>query len=155
MKRSTAFYLIPAAIFSLILIQYCYYTSDFKKFVTNKIKCIYTEDIHTPENVKRKNKNILYWGGVFGHADFYLGFGSKIFEGCEVSNCFATDNRCYLPVDQFDAILFHGREYFVDENRPENRSQSQYYIYVNQESPVHTHPWTGSDNFFNWTMTYR
>lgn len=154
MKRNTAIYLVPAVIFSLILIQYCYYNSDFKRMYTNNFKCVINDIKRTPDNVQYKN--ILYWNGAFGHADFYLGFGSKIFEGCEVSNCFTTDNRCYQPVDQFDAVLFHGREYIWEtQDKPENRSKDQVYIYVNQESPPNTPKWIGSDNFFNWTMTYR
>ncbi|XP_018577371.1 alpha-(1,3)-fucosyltransferase C-like [Anoplophora glabripennis] len=120
----------------------------------NNFKCVINDIKRTPDNVPYKN--ILYWNGAFGHADFYLGFGSKIFERCEVRNCFTTDNRCYLPIDQFDAVLFHGREYIWEtQDKPENRSQAQVYIYVNQESPANTPKWIGSDNFFNWTMTYR
>ncbi|XP_018564446.1 alpha-(1,3)-fucosyltransferase C-like [Anoplophora glabripennis] len=139
MKRNTGLFLVLTTISCLLLLQYLYYTSVSR---------------NAPENVE--SKNILYWTKMFDRADFYLGLGSQIFEGCEFSNCYATVNKSYLPVDQFDAILFHGNEYhWEDQGKPESRSRHQYYIYSNQESPIYSTQGFGPVNFFNWTMTYR
>lgn len=94
---------------------------------------------------------------MFGQLDFSLGLGDKIFENCIYKNCFATHNKEYLPVEKFDAILFHGIEYQRElHGQPQKRNLEQVYIFSNQESPIHT-PYFIKDynNFYNWTMTYR
>lgn len=139
MKRNTGLFLVLIIISCLLLLQYFYYTSNFGR---------------VSDNVQFRH--ILYWTRMFDRADFYLGFGSHIFEGCEFSNCYATDNKSRLPVDEFDAILFHGNEYqWEHQAKPEARSPNQYYVYSNQESPAYSLQGFGPDNFFNWTMTYR
>lgn len=139
MKRNTGLFIVVTIISCLLLLQYFYYTSYSGR---------------VPENVQYKS--ILYWTQMFDRADFYLGLGSQIFDGCEFTNCYATNNKSHLPVDQFDAILFHGNEHrWEDKAKPENRSPDQYYVYSNQESPAYSLQGFGPDNFFNWTMTYR
>ncbi|KAG5893232.1 hypothetical protein JTB14_013394 [Gonioctena quinquepunctata] len=101
-------------------------------------------------------KYILYWTDMFDRADFYFGFGDNIFENCPVSNCFATNNKSLLPVDEFDAVLFHGVEFNVNfYGIPTKRSAKQVYVYSNQEAPANTPLRHMPRDFFNWTMTYR
>lgn len=139
MEGNVGLFLVLTIVSCLLLLQYLYYTSVSRSVPANA-----------------QFKNILYWTNMFDRTDFYLGLGSQIFEGCEFSNCYATNNRSYIPVNQFDAILFHGNEYeWENEMKPENRSQDQYYVYSNQESPIYTTQRYGPHNFFNWTMTYR
>lgn len=100
---------------------------------------------------------ILYWTKMFGVEDFELGFGQEIFGKCRVNNCFATSKKDLISVENFSAIIFHGREY--NENRhgkPSKRIRSQIYVYGNLETPIYTsRSFLYPKGFFNWTMTYR
>lgn len=94
---------------------------------------------------------------MFRAEDFYLGLGSKIFEKCTYTNCYTTHIRNKLPVEKFDAVIFHGVEYRRKAfGVPEKRNPNQIYIYSNMESPDNT-PISSEtfQNFYNWTMTYR
>ncbi|KAK4879804.1 hypothetical protein RN001_007950 [Aquatica leii] len=101
-------------------------------------------------------KYILFWTPYFNASDFFIGFGSKAFSECEHTNCFTTNNRSYLNVDKFDAILFHSIMYRKGYHKePAIRNPNQIYVYVNTESPIYTGNLKIYDSFFNWTMTYR
>lgn len=105
-----------------------------------------------------RTKYILYWTDMFRHKDFYLGFGSQIFENCSVKNCYTTNDKTLMPIEHFDAILFHGAEYTVERyGKPEKRNPHQVYVFSNQESPeFHPYIYESSEKwFYNWTMTYR
>ncbi|KAK4878319.1 hypothetical protein RN001_010825 [Aquatica leii] len=106
---------------------------------------------------KENVKHILFWTPFFSIEDYLIGFGSKPFSQCEYKNCFFTNNKSFLSVDKFDAILFHGSIY--DKNRygePPTRKPNQVYVYVNGEPPLLTAPNLKLFNsFYNWTMTYR
>lgn len=93
---------------------------------------------------------------MFNREDFYLGLGN-IFQNCSISNCYTTSDKTLKPIEQFDAILFHGVEYDIYADFvPTNRSSNQIYIFSSQESPQHTRDLSGfKENFYNWTMTYR
>lgn len=103
------------------------------------------------------SRSILYWMKMFDAEDFYLGFGRKIFANCPVTNCFTTNNKNEMPIENFDAIIFHGPEYKVwSYGTPAKRKSSQFYIYGSMESPIYTSSALKyNQGFFNWTMTYR
>ena len=59
------------------------------------------DQIDLSEPKKDKNdglKYILYFTSYFHMKDYQFGFGQEPFEkfGCEVTNCFATNNKTYL-----------------------------------------------------------
>jgi alpha-1,3-fucosyltransferase len=114
-------------------------------------------EIKIPPPNKTNVKRILYWTPMFQAVDFNLGLGEKIFENCTYNNCHATHFKEALPIEKFDAILFHAIEYNEAAfGKPEKRSPGQVYIFSNQESPVHTPSFIKHYNdFYNWTMTYR
>lgn len=112
------------------------------------------------ESIFQKNpqrKVILYWTTMWSRSDFWLGLGDEIFKNCPYSNCFTTNQHDYIPVDQYDAIIFHGPQYGENSafGRPEKRKTDQIYIFYNQESPSNTRKTSELNNFYNWTMTYR
>lgn len=105
--------------------------------------------------VKKMNKTILYWNPFFGNYS-YFGHGWEAFQHCEINSCYITSNRNYLPVDEFDAVLFHSAEYtFGKHKRPEKRDPKQRYIFYTWETATNrvtdSHFWYG---FYNWTMTF-
>nr|CAH7760466.1 unnamed protein product [Callosobruchus chinensis] len=108
-------------------------------------------------HVATRTKYILYWTKMFDRDDFNFGFGREIFRSCPISSCFATNNRSLRPIEDFDAILFHGVEYLQEGKygRPEKRSRNQVYVFVSQESESNTPIYENFDGFYNWTMTYR
>ncbi|KAL3286435.1 hypothetical protein HHI36_000943 [Cryptolaemus montrouzieri] len=99
------------------------------------------------------NISILYWTKMFQTDDFNLGFGPHIFQKCEYSNCFTTNNRSLLNIDEFSAIVFHHAD-FKSNDLPQVRSSKQYYIFFNLESPLNSFTKPRND-FYNWTMSYR
>lgn len=103
-----------------------------------------------------KTKTILYWNDFFGSEDMGLGLGSDIFKNCPVSNCYTTKIRD-LPVELFDAIIFHGARYSTRyDSYPEKRNPHQKYIFYSLESPYNTKfDDTVNEHFYNWTLTYR
>ncbi|XP_049817414.1 alpha-(1,3)-fucosyltransferase C-like [Aethina tumida] len=102
-----------------------------------------------------KVKHILFWTKAWDNEDFYLGLGSEPFKRCPINNCFTTSDKKFMPVEDFDAVLFHGAEYTLEKyGKPQKRKHNQVYVSTNRESPINT---VDDDfkNFFNWTMTYR
>lgn len=100
---------------------------------------------------------ILYWDGMWEYRDFGLGVGDEIFKNCPVNNCYATINKTLIPIEEFDALIFHGVQYTEwFGNKPAKRNPKQVYIYFNLENPFNT-PLNlkYSGGFFNWTLTYR
>lgn len=109
-------------------------------------------DVHT--------KYILFWTGI---KNFHLPNtnGNDLFEQhCSWKNCFITEDKNLIPVDEYDAIMF-----FIPtstdhpkETLPTKRNPHQRYIFVNSESPIRFHDSNAQyvyNNFYNWTMTYR
>lgn len=106
-----------------------------------------------------KTKTILLWNTCFSSIDCYFGLGKKTFydHNCPVQDCEIIIDREELPINQYDAIVFHGPEYnpkFKDDY-PSLRSGNQRYVYLTQESPRNYHIQGNLDRYFNWTMTYR
>lgn len=75
-------------------------------------------------------KNILYWNKFFSKSDMNLGLGSKIFENCPAKNCYTTNNKSLMNIDDFDAIVFHIPTFKVEESGiPQRRKINQKYIF--------------------------
>ncbi|XP_076245529.1 alpha-(1,3)-fucosyltransferase C isoform X2 [Calliopsis andreniformis] len=104
--------------------------------------------------IGNKTMKILFWNTMFGDKTFYLGKGD-IFYKCPVNDCYATHDKSYTDLLDFDAVLFHGNELNLWD-LPTKRSPQQWYVFVNLESPVNR-PLADQfyENFFNLTMTYR
>lgn len=116
----------------------------------------------TNETKIRDIKYILYWTKMFNSPTFFFPkTGSELFEGCEYNNCYATDNKTLVPIEDFAALLFYCpvSGYVKNETLPTRRSPHQRYIFSSLETPVR---FSGPlltqyvyNNFYNWTMTYR
>ncbi|KAB0792778.1 hypothetical protein PPYR_14737 [Photinus pyralis] len=113
------------------------------------------QDYHTLR--KNDRKYILYWTPFWWHEDFEVGFGDEPFENCEYTNCFATNNRNFMEISEFDAVIFHASIYDPKiHGKPPRRTANQAYIFCNMEAPVYIAPnFSQYDSFYNWTMTYR
>ncbi|CAH0551896.1 unnamed protein product [Brassicogethes aeneus] len=99
-------------------------------------------------------KYILYYTNIFGVDDFYLGSGD-IFKDCPVNNCYTTRDKNLMPIEQFDALIFHGYQYEFRFGKPDKRSPHQHYIFFNMESAGNTKNLNEFARFYNCTMTYR
>lgn len=104
-------------------------------------------------------KRILFWNDAYGSRDYGIGVGVEGFQrlNCPVSRCYATANRTWTAVEDFDAIVFHLRTYLKsDRPDPSKRKASQRYVLWSLESPQYNMqdipPLNG---IFNWTFTYR
>jgi len=160
MKKKS--YLFIGLIVATILTTYLYFSSTYRDFQIHNIflKMIREEDYFADVNVrakmyKEKNiKTILLWNTIFGDRNFYFGKGD-IFRDCPINKCKVFNNRDYLNVEDYDAILFHGNE--IDEyGMPQKRKAAQFYVYVNLESPANREVHQKyRKSYFNLTMTYR
>ena len=110
--------------------------------------------INGDARVRNTTKKILFWNTMFSDETFYMGKGD-IFHDCPVNDCYATHDRSYANLTDFDAVLFHGNELELTD-LPTSRSPRQWYVFVNLESPANR-PLTSYfyEDFFNVTMTYR
>ncbi|CAK9805937.1 Alpha-(1,3)-fucosyltransferase C [Anthophora quadrimaculata] len=104
--------------------------------------------------VTNTTKKILFWNTMFDSETFYMGKGD-IFVHCPVNDCYATHDRYYTDLDDYDALLFHAIQLDFS-TLPSNRNPRQWYVFVNLESPSNW-PLTSQlhQNFYNITMTYR
>ncbi|KMQ98510.1 alpha-fucosyltransferase c-like protein [Lasius niger] len=110
--------------------------------------------IKAEDNRNRGIKTILLWNTLFGRKDFYFGEGD-IFHDCPINKCKIFNERDYLNVEDYDAILFHGNE-LSKYDVPLKREMKQFYVYVNLESPANRAiPYKYYEDYFNLTMTYR
>ena len=104
---------------------------------------------------------ILFWNKKYHLNDYGVGLGQAPFLrfGCRVNNCIFTNDRQKL--NQSDALLF----FVLGFNRtdlPQHRLPHQRYIFNLYETmywsknygniPLYSNT---TNNFFNWTMTYR
>ncbi|RZC31869.1 Glyco transf 10 domain containing protein [Asbolus verrucosus] len=137
----------------MLLITSCLLLSQYKVNETPQK----AEEFKETSDWNKTMKTILYWTPMFRQPDFYLGVGSHNFENCTYKNCYTTYHKEFLPVDRFDAIIFHGIQYTeASFGKPAKRRPNQMYIFFCQESPVHTPDFIKNHkNFYNWTMTYR
>ncbi|XP_046610661.1 alpha-(1,3)-fucosyltransferase C-like isoform X2 [Neodiprion virginianus] len=66
-----------------------------------------------PPEVMKKKKTVLYWTKMFSSKNFRLSVHDEnpdVFANCPVCSCMGTSDRNYQPVEEFDALLFHGPE---------------------------------------------
>jgi alpha-1,3-fucosyltransferase len=90
-----------------------------------------------------------------------FGFGYKPFldHGCEFSNCVIFDNETYLPLEEFDAIVFHMCLIWLSELPDFKRQPHQRFIFFTAESPASISrslsDISNMGKYFNWTMSYR
>lgn len=100
-------------------------------------------------------KTILLWNSCFDVKDCSFGLGRQPFfdHNCFFDNCDLINDRKKLPIDQYDAIVFHGPG--IKNDFPPLRSDSQRYVYLSQESPQNYLVQENLNGLFNWTMTYR
>ena len=81
--------------------------------------------------------------------------------GCPVWQCEVYDyqsNTSHIPVEDFDAVVFHDPTWYDRSKIPSKRSPNQRYVWWNQEAPglySYVKEWNQVAGFFNWTMTYR
>ncbi|XP_018368722.1 PREDICTED: alpha-(1,3)-fucosyltransferase C [Trachymyrmex cornetzi] len=146
-----------------ILITCLYYSVTYDDFEIHNIflKMIREQDYFPNEIDRAKTyrekgvKTILLWNTLFGNKNFYFGQKEDIFRDCPFDKCKMFNDRNYLNVEDYDAILFHGNE-MNDYEVPQKRKTTQFYVYVNLESPANRKVHQKYQrNFFNLTMTYR
>lgn len=104
------------------------------------------------------NKLILSWVPFFGDPHWGIGSEPDAFArlGCSVSTCELTGDRSRVPLERFDALLFHGFEYYnVLFGTPNRRSPRQQYVFATLESARRGPIPEWQEHFYNLTMTYR
>lgn len=125
-------------------------------FITFVIRSKYFEVVHDWPMGRNGVRYILFWNKMWTYDDYGLGFGSEIFKSCPIKNCFTTKNKDLIPIEEFDALIFHGPEYSESFlTKPSRRNPKQVYIYYNLENSFNTPLYLYSYGFFNWTVTYR
>lgn len=102
-------------------------------------------------------KYILFWDTFYGNDNMNLGLGTDIFKNCPVSTCYTTHDHSYMPVENFDAVIFYGGRWNSRiDGVPKTRSPKQKYIFFSWESPHNTYyDATYVIDFYNWTLNYR
>ncbi|XP_011308371.1 alpha-(1,3)-fucosyltransferase C [Fopius arisanus] len=146
-------FIVTLACLHLVL-MYC----DIRIVEWEPSKYLFGFGKNDPPHLGNSTKKILYWNTMFGDETFYFGHGD-IFNKCPdlpTGGCYATHDRYIFDIRDYDALLFHGNELSV-RDRPAIRDQSQFYVFVNLESPV---TWVKRakpffEDYFNLTMTYR
>ncbi|GBP71064.1 Alpha-(1,3)-fucosyltransferase C [Eumeta japonica] len=111
-----------------------------------------------PPAAPNSTKLILSWVSYFGDPYFGFGAGKRAFvqHGCPVADCEITDDRLRVPQHHFDALLFHGFEYYeILFGKPRHRSPHQRYVFMTLESALHTPIPEHFRYFYNVTLTYR
>ncbi|XP_069161624.1 alpha-(1,3)-fucosyltransferase C isoform X2 [Procambarus clarkii] len=102
-------------------------------------------------------KTILIWVDGYGAKTLSYGFGRAPFQKakCEVDTCMVTANRSFVPLEEFDALVFHFRV-LEPTGLPKRRSPHQRWIFWEVESASYVYQSPSIYNgLFNWTMTYR
>ncbi|XP_055328684.1 alpha-(1,3)-fucosyltransferase C-like [Paramacrobiotus metropolitanus] len=100
-------------------------------------------------------KTVLFWTQFFGVPDSRGTMGSKLFDGCPVKQCTATNDKGNL--NKADAVIFHALD--VDPKAlPGPRGSKQHYVFLIGESPANLPNNRVPDTplgFFDMTHTYR
>lgn len=112
--------------------------------------------LSSPKTIRTKTKFILYWSPYLKERWDYYNYGCETFKGCEYDNCYTTKDRTFIPLENFDAIIFHALYNRTRHGIPSTRSPRQIYIFMNLEPPTFTR-WNLKPykSYYNWTMTYR
>lgn len=82
------------------------------------------------------------------------GSESLVSMNCAFKNCFLTADHSYLPLTDFDVILFNAPD-IHDMTLPAKRAGQQIYIFVSTESEANYEISKKFDLFFNYTWTYK
>lgn len=157
-KRNTFGLLVFVSV--LVFVYLFSYYATWSPVNPQNLRLAANQNRHQARSAANGTKYVLYWTKMFSSATFHFSDnGSKLFEGCPVDNCFATDDRRLVPVEDYAAILFYAPTKTTGDTRPpERRDPRQRYVYANSEAPVRFTPSQVSflhDDFYNWTMTYR
>ncbi|XP_020290110.1 alpha-(1,3)-fucosyltransferase C-like isoform X2 [Pseudomyrmex gracilis] len=151
-KKSYFFVALVAASIFTIYFYFCYENFNIQSIVFNEY--ISKDVLVRAKKYREQNiKTILLWNSLFSDKNFYFGDLSTAFRNCPVDKCEIVNDRDYLHVADYDAILFHGNS-LERNDMPRNRSAKQFYVYVNLESPSNR-PYDYYEDYFNLTMTYR
>lgn len=142
------------------LVMHVWLMQNMLKFVENVRTFFSFSHKYTAHFIDKNKSN--GWKYILLWIEYYLIVthnGENIFSGlnCPVRNCVFTIDKNLLGGDYslFDAVLFS--EELTDKHvKPVKRSNSQLYIFTTVESS-YTQPMCEvySENFFNWTFTYR
>ncbi|OQV14680.1 putative Alpha-(1,3)-fucosyltransferase C [Hypsibius exemplaris] len=101
-------------------------------------------------------KQVLFWTSFFGTPDARGTLGAKLFEGCPVRQCAATNDRNQIATS--DAVIFHALD-ISSNNLPGPRRSGQHYIFLIGESPANlaggARVEKTPEDFFDMTFTYR
>ncbi|XP_016970672.2 alpha-(1,3)-fucosyltransferase C [Drosophila rhopaloa] len=111
----------------------------------------------------RSTRTILLWSEFFGDPRWKLSWdtlGPQDLRDdlqCPVYQCEVTNQHDFLPMELYDAIVFHAAEMFpLLRPLPSQRSPHQAYVFALMESPGETkHRLDDEEGFYNLTMTYR
>jgi hypothetical protein len=109
------------------------------------------------QNRQQNAKYILFWDAFFDQKNWHFDADTSDHEvletmGCEVTNCVFTSNNSMMPIEQFDALLFHTNAL---GGLPGKRLPKQIYIAATMESPSNSIIISGSyKNTFNWTSNF-
>ncbi|KAF2900911.1 hypothetical protein ILUMI_05316 [Ignelater luminosus] len=126
-------------------------------FISTHNRSFNATDNYQNNEFKRSNtKVLLYWSPFWTTWHYFMGYGFEPFKNCEYKNCYATANRSLIPLEEFDALLFHATYNKKRHGVPWIRLPHQFYIFMNIEAPSYICPNLKQyASYFNWTMTYR
>ncbi|XP_071513220.1 alpha-(1,3)-fucosyltransferase C-like [Panulirus ornatus] len=102
-------------------------------------------------------KKILVWAEGYGSKTMAFGYGRAPFQAahCQVDACLLTANSSLVPLQEFDAVIFHFRATEINK-MPQVRSSHQRWVFWEIESASYVYQDPARYNaHFNWTMTYR
>ncbi|XP_057303503.1 alpha-(1,3)-fucosyltransferase C-like [Hydractinia symbiolongicarpus] len=112
----------------------------------------------------RNIKTVLYMHMAYGSKTYGFNYNEHskqgqwpyIMKGCRRRDCFCTDQRDFIPIEEFDAIVFYSRA-ISKADVPAVRKPHQRYILWEVEPVTYLMGFNPSQwqNFFNWTHTYR
>ncbi|XP_057303502.1 alpha-(1,3)-fucosyltransferase C-like [Hydractinia symbiolongicarpus] len=113
---------------------------------------------------ERNIKTVLYYHAAYGSKTYGFNFDETskqgqlpyIMKGCRRRDCFCTDQRDFIPIEEFDAIVFYSRG-IQKSDIPAVRKPHQRYILWEMEPVAYLISFDPPSwkNFFNWTHTYR
>jgi hypothetical protein len=99
---------------------------------------------------------IMFWTKFFGINYPLEQVSTNGLMQCGDMDCYITNDKRYLK--NSSAVIFHGRasDFLSGITKVKSfpRPTKQVLVYMNQESPLHTHIKV-PDNVFNWSMTYK
>lgn len=143
-----------ASVFKIVLVSSVLVFLVLLIYTHRSDTALWTSNVISSGNTKY----ILYWTG--SKTIHLPGSGYDLFKSCECKNCFVTEDKALLSVDEYAAILFYIPTSYrhPKEQLPAKRDPRQRYVFANAESPLRFHETNVQyvyNHFYNWTMTYR